>query len=300
MTPGDATAEQRLERIATRSHGVVTHHEAVQAGISADQIKHRRKIGLLLPTRYRGVYRFGHRAPGTGADYLAAVKACGPGPAELYGMAAAYWLSLLKGKSPPPPEVTAPANKNIPGLRTHWNRRGPAPLTTIWKGIPVTTPAQTIVDLAARLTEEELAVICHEAGFRHRTTPAQVKRVLERRPKAPGVAKLRRVLGWQTPVSLSYLERRFIALLRSEGLPLPPETNRSTDGRRLDCRWPRFRLTVELDSYTFHNSRHSWERDRQREREAYARGDEFRRYSYGDVTGDTGPMLGELRPLLSS
>jgi len=40
---------------------------------------------------------------------------------------------------------------------------------------------------------------------------------------------------------------------------------------------------VELDSYAFHNSRHAWEQDRRREREAYARGDEFRRYSYDDV-----------------
>ena len=45
-------------------------------------------------------------------------------------------------------------------------------------------------------------------------------------------------------------------------------------------------LTVELDGYQFHNSRHSWEQDRQREREARQRGDEFRRYTYADVFED--------------
>jgi hypothetical protein len=57
-------------------------------------------------------------------------------------------------------------------------------------------------------------------------------------------------------------------------------------------------LTVELDSYRYHGSRHAWEADRRREREAHARGDDFRRYTYGDVCEDTTSMLGELRALL--
>ena len=63
----------------------------------------------------------------------------------------------------------------------------------------------------------------------------------------------------------------------------------------MDCRWPEHRLTVELDGYRFHNSRHSWEQDRLREREARARGDEFRRYTYRDVLEDPSLMLRELR-----
>jgi very-short-patch-repair endonuclease len=69
-------------------------------------------------------------------------------------------------------------------------------------------------------------------------------------------------------------------------------------GRRVDCRWPDHRLTVELDSYRYHHSRHAWEQDRRREREARARGDEFRRYTYGDVFESPGRMLAELRDLL--
>ena len=98
-------------------------------------------------------------------------------------------------------------------------------------------------------------------------------------------------------ITLSRLERRFLAELRADRLDLP-ETNRSADGRRVDCRWPQHRLTVELDSYRFHNSRYSWEQDRQREREARARGDEFRRYTWADVFENPGPILNELRQLL--
>ena len=69
---------------------------------------------------------------------------------------------------------------------------------------------------------------------------------------------------------------------------------------RVDCRWPRHRLTVELDSYRFHNSRYAWEQDRKREREARARGDEFRRYTWGDVFETPQLTLQDLRPLLAA
>jgi very-short-patch-repair endonuclease len=100
-------------------------------------------------------------------------------------------------------------------------------------------------------------------------------------------------------VTLSKLERRFLERLRETGLPLP-QTNRPAGGRRVDCRWPEHRLTVELDGYRYHHSRHAWEVDRRREREARARGDEFRRYTFGDVEEWPAWMLSELRELLGS
>jgi hypothetical protein len=99
-------------------------------------------------------------------------------------------------------------------------------------------------------------------------------------------------------VTLSKLETRFLELLRGEALPLPV-TNRVASGRHVDCRWPEQKLTVELDSYTYHHTRHAWEQDRRREREAYARGDQLRRYTWGDVFEDPRMMLVELRELLS-
>jgi hypothetical protein len=95
------------------------------------------------------------------------------------------------------------------------------------------------------------------------------------------------------------MERRFLVLLRRERLPLPT-TNKPAGTKRVDCRWPGVALTVELDSYRFHNSRYSWEQDRRREREARARGDEFRRYSYADVCEAPALMLAELRALLAT
>ena len=66
----------------------------------------------------------------------------------------------------------------------------------------------------------------------------------------------------------------------------------------MDCRWPEQRLTVEIDGYRYHHSRHAWEQDRRREREARARGDEIRRYTWGDVFEEPDAILAELRTLL--
>jgi len=96
---------------------------------------------------------------------------------------------------------------------------------------------------------------------------------------------------------MSRLEQRFRRLLIDAGLPLPA-MNRDAGGRRVDCRWETPPLTVELDSYRFHNSRHAWEHDRRREREARARGDDFRRYTWSDVFERRQATVAELRAAL--
>jgi hypothetical protein len=262
--------------------------------MTARQINRRLRRGGLIRV-HRGEYRVGHRAPSIEATYLAAVFAAGEG-AFLSGLAAAHLHGLVKG-SPPIPEVTARTERRIEGVRTHRCRFLNAQDATLFRGIPVTTVPRTLVDIAAELSADALARACHEAGVRYRTTPAQVEAVLAQRPTIPGGRTLRRVIHGDVHVTLSKLEKRALQLLSEDGLPLPI-TNREAGGRRVDCRWPEHHLTVELDGYRFHNSRHSWEQDRRREREARARGDEFRRYSYGDVTEDPRFMLAELRSLL--
>ncbi len=293
-TPG-RTVEEELARIAGAAHGVVTRAQLLDAGVTARQIARRVRSGSLL-REHRGVYRVGHRAPTIEATYLAAVFAAGEG-ALLSGLAAAHLLGLVK-RPAPPPEVTAPNERRIEGVRTHRSRILNARDATVFRGIPVTTVPRTLVDIAAELPADDLARTCHEAGVRYGTTPKSVEAVLARRPSSPGARKLRRVIHGEVRVTLSKLEARCLELLRANGLQLPL-TNRPADGRRVDCRWPEHRLTVELDGYRFHNSRYSWEQDRRREREARARGDEFRRYSYGDVMEDPRFMLAELRSLLA-
>ena len=280
-----------VARLAVRSHGVVTRAQLSAAGITPEEIRQRMHRGALIRV-HRGVYRVGHRAPSVEATYLAAVWACGD-DAVLSGRAAAHLWGLIKGAAPPP-EVTTRSERRVQGVTTHRARSIEA---TTHRGIPTTTVPRTLVDLAGHLTLDALARACHEAGVQHRTTPKQVEAVLAKRPRARGAGALRAVLSGEARVALSWLERAFLKRLADAGLPLP-QTNKEASGRRVDCRWPDLGLTVELDSYRYHHSRHAWELDRRREREAHARGDEFRRYTYGDVVESPRLMLAELRALL--
>lgn len=284
-----------IERLAATQHGSVARRQLIAAGVSRRAIERRVAAGYLWP-RHRGVYRVGHRAPSADADYMAAVLAGGEG-AVLCGLAAAFLLRLVKGR-PPPPEVLTPKQRSIDGVATRSCRTIHRVQTTRVRAIPVITVPEAIVAVAGRLSRDGLARACHEAGVLHGTTPGMVDAVLRRYPSVKGAAHLRAVMHGDVHVVLSKLERRFLELLREAGLPLP-ETNRRAGSHRVDCRWRAQCLTVELDGYRFHNSRYSWEQDRRREREARARGDEFRRYSYQDVFEEPGFMLTELSAMLA-
>jgi very-short-patch-repair endonuclease len=294
MRPQSRSVERLIGRIASRQHGVVTRRQLLAAGMSRDAIKRRLERGLLHPV-HRGVYRVGHDAPSVEARYLAAVLACGDG-AVLSGRAAGFVFGLLKGAAPAP-EVSSVADRQVRGVRTRRLRSLDPRDVTRWRGVPITSVPRTLVDLAAVLPFEALARACHEAEVKRRVTPDAVDDALTRRPTAPGRSELRAIFHGDAHVTLSRLEREFLAVLRAERLP-PPVTNRPAGGRYVDSRWPERRLTVELDGYTFHHTRHAWEQDRRREREARARGDEFRRYTWRDVAEEPTLMVAELRSLL--
>jgi very-short-patch-repair endonuclease len=290
----DRTDDKKVARIAGRAHGVVTRRELRGAGLSERRVDRRIERGALI-VEFPGVYRVGHRAPSVEARYMAAVKACGEG-ALLGGLSAAWLWGLINGAAPPP-EVTARTERRIKGIKTRRRRRMDPRDATRRRGIPITTVPATLVRVPSLLSFDELARAAHEAAVRHGTTPEQVEAALERRPRAPGAARLRKVLRGDAPILLSKLERRFRARLRAAGLPLP-KTNTKAGSHYVDCRWPAHKLTVELDSYRYHNSRQAWEQDRRRDREAHHRGDQIRRYTWTDVFEQPSPMLAELKTLL--
>lgn len=290
MSNKSRTVAQKLAAMASRSHGIVTRTECLAAGLTPTEVHRRLQSGALIRV-HLGVYRVGHEAPSVLASYTAAVKACGDG-AALSGRAAAHLLGLLKSRRPPPPDVTAPTERRVASVRTRRRNLDPREITTV-RGIPVTTVAKTLVDLAADLTDDDLARACHEANVKYRTTPAQTASAIARCSRTPGVQKLRRVMTGDTKVTLSKLERLFLKLLRDAGLPLP-ETNVLVGSHCVDCRWPEHEVTVELLGYRFHNSRYAWEQDHARRRAARARGDAFLQFTWDDVTSHAQATLAEL------
>jgi len=290
MRPPSSTIA-RAAAIARTQAGVVTRAQLLDVGVSPTTVKRWIAKGLLHPV-HPGVYRLGHRAQSQEATWSAAVLAGGEG-AALCGFAAAHLYGALRDHVAP--EITAATDRRVRGVIT---RRlallGPGER---WRrgGVPVTSPARTMVDLAGSASPDVLGRIAHEFGVLERLTGAEVLAAMATRGRVNGADKLRAIYVGDAGVLLSRLEEAFAALLGRSGLPLP-RTNRREGTFWVDCRWPG--LTVELQSYRYHGSRHAWRRDQRRAREAYARGDDFRTYTWDDVQDTPGVVLGELAPLL--
>jgi very-short-patch-repair endonuclease len=280
---------------ASAQKGVITRRQLFEEDWSSSAIGRWVDRGLLTP-EYRGVYRFGHSAPSIESTYMAAVLAAGDG-ALLARLAAGHLMRLLRG-APPSPAVVTPKKRRIKGFDAKHDYRLDPRDATVFNGIPTTTVARTLVDLAACLPEHELGRAWHQARVLYRTEPEDVEAVLTRRPNSKGATELKAIMRGK-PISLSKLERAFIKLCKQHNFVLP-ETNTPIGGRFVDCRWPEHKLTVELDSYRYHSSRHAWEQDRNRERQARARGDDFRRYTSDDVFENPQALLGELTPVIGS
>src|SRR4051812_34594343 len=189
-----------VSAIAREQHGVIARWQLLAAGISSRWIEEQLDKGTLIRV-YRGVYRVGHIARSREADYMGAVLACGD-DSVLSGAAAAALLGLIRRVPHPRPVVTTAKDRRIHGIATHRERGGIDDAMT-WQGIPVTTPARTLVDLAAVVSAGELARAVHEAAIKHGTTPEDVDRVLARRPKSKGARTLREILHGDQGKTLS-------------------------------------------------------------------------------------------------
>jgi hypothetical protein len=265
-------------RIAARQKGRVSWEQLVAEEISPHTVQQWLEDGRLHRVHH-GVYAVGHPGRSVEGDYMAAVLAGGFG-AVLSNRSATHKLQLLRGRTPPRPEVTVPslAGRKRPGIVIH-RVRFLHPLDVwVYDEIPMTTVPRTLLDMAPSLGPAPLTRACHEAWIRHHVTPRQIEACIARNPTKPGRAKLLGALG--SDATLSKLEDGFLALLRRHGLA-PPRTNIDHRGDKVDCHWPQIGLTVELLSYRFHASRQAFEADVARRRRsnhlAFTWGDVFER-----------------------
>jgi very-short-patch-repair endonuclease len=259
-------------RVAARQHGVVSRDQLLELGYSAQSIKHRVARGRLHPV-WPGVYAPGRPELGRHGTWMAAVLSCGPRAALSHESAGAL-LGIL-ARETGPVEVSVPravARRGRPGIAVH-RRATLAP----WElsdrhGIPVTSPARTLVDLASRLTRDDLEGAIGEADKRDLIDPESLRRALPDFGGQPGVAALRDTLDRRTfTLTDSELERRFLPIARQAGLP-PPEPQRWVNGFRVDFYWPELRLVVETDGLRYHRTPAQQAKDRLRDQAHAAAG----------------------------
>jgi very-short-patch-repair endonuclease len=246
------TPDAVIARLALATHGVVDRAALSAAGLSRGEVDGRIRRGQLFPV-HRGVYAVGHVALSREGRWMAAVLACGEGAVLSHRSAAVCWCCA--DREDLVPHVTAPHRVRPAGVVAHRGRLAPADVT-VRNGIPVTSAARTLVDLAQLLSEEDLERVVREAQFRGLFHEHAIRDALQRRPST----LLRQLLNDRNP-SQSKLEDRFLRLCRRHGIPRPQAQVR--DGRRRpDFVWPEARLIVEVDSWQAHGTQHAFQADR--------------------------------------
>ena len=289
----------RLAELARRQHGVVSRSQLVSIGLGADAID-RLIAGALLHPIHRGVHAVGHRALTREARWLAAVLAAGPGAVLGVRFAAALWR--LRDTSRSEIEVITPRVCRRPGIRAH-RIVLPSDEVTIESGIPVTTPARTLFDLAAVVSQDQLEHAFNEAEVRRLTSPTSLDALVGRYPRRRGTTAIRRVLenhrknGASVPRSI--LERRFLALVDAHDLPRP-KINRDSDHGELDATWHTERLVVDCDGFATHGTREAFERDRARDRALQVAGYRVVRITWRQLTTDADKIARQLSALLDA
>ena len=173
---------------------------------------------------------------------------------------------------------------------------------TVERGIPVTTPARTLFDLASVVGPDQLKAAFDQAEYRRLGSATSVEALLARYPGRRGTRPLRRVVedhrrNGET-VTRSPLERRLLALVERHGLPRP-RINRTGPEGELDARWPEQRLVVECDGFAAHGTRRAFERDRARDRALQVAGWRVVRITWRRLTEDADLIAWQLGALLA-
>jgi hypothetical protein len=216
---------------------------------------------------HHGVYAVGHTDLSVHGESLAVVLAVGPG--ALLSYHSAGWLWGLWSGSPKPIHVTAIVPRHHPTpkwVTRHRARNLVEADRALVVGIPVTSVARTILDLAWKLRGDQLARVLAQAEDLGLLDLDELHAVIERNRGHHGAKRLRHALAtYERPIySRSEFERRFVAHLIGAGLPRPA-TGWNEVGYELDVCWPERRFAVELDTFQTHGNRASFESDRDRD-----------------------------------
>jgi hypothetical protein len=289
-----AEREQAIAALATRQHGVISSRQLLATGLGSSAIERRLEVGR-LHRLFRGVYALGHTKLSLRSRWMAAVLACGPDAVLSHQSAAALW-GLLRARGPQI-EVSAQYARGRPGIAVHQGRMDRAD-HTVRDGIPVTTVARTLFDLAES-DEQRLKRAFEEADRQRLLVMRELDDVCTRHPGRRALLPIRRMIAAaREPVRVrSRLEERFAGFCHAQGLP-PPVTNALVLGYEVDALWPSERLIVELDGFAFHRHREAFERDRARDARLQAGGYRVVRLTHRRLADEPSSVATEICRLL--
>jgi very-short-patch-repair endonuclease len=244
-------------------------------GITEAGIRYRIARGRLRWI-YQGVYAVGQLPLTQEGKWMAAVLACGDDAALSYDSAMGLWR-LTKPADPIHVSVLG-RSRSRQGIEVHRRRELNA---TTRNGIRVTTPAQTLIDVARTWDQGPLEKAIGEAILK-RLISLEALRTAATNAGGSGAA-LRALIDRVTfRVTQSELEREFLHLVDRARIPLP-ETQQRLGRTRVDFYWPQLGLVVETDGGRFHASAFQQLEDRRRDQEHVRAGRALLRVTHAQV-----------------
>ena len=289
--------EAEVARIARAQHGMVTRSQLRGAGIARGAITTHADNGWLV-RRHAGVYQLGIFAGPFGVEH-AAQLACGS------RSVLTRWTSVFVfGLGPRPALVSVGFTGGVagrrPGIRAHRLGALPESDVVVKHGLRVTTPARTLLDLAAIAPRSVLERLIEEVQVQNVASSAELLAMAERGAGRRGAPLFREVVDFldEPLFTRSEAERRLGMLCRSAGLPLPRMNTRRA-GWEVDAVWDAQRLVVEVDGRKYHRPAAQFERDRRKDGELMLAGYRVLRITWWRLTREPEQVIALIAGALS-
>jgi very-short-patch-repair endonuclease len=290
--------EEQIRSLAARQHGVVSRAQLLELGLRLYQIEARVRCGRLRPL-HRGVYLVGPMEVPR-ARPMAAILCCGESAVLGRRSAAVQWQTMEPSADPKDVEVIVPPEerRQRPGVRAYRTALHADEVTTL-HGIPITTPARTLYDLAGSIAGRDLEQVLAETLARQLTDTARIAALMKRYEDRPASRRVVALLGDDAGPALtrSAAEEALLAMIRRAQLPRP-EINVRVHGHEVDLYWRKERLVAEMDGFAFHGSRRSFEADRRRDAVLAAGGLRVMRVTWRQLEGEPEALLVRLAQAL--
>ena len=261
--------ERAIAKIGARRDNVISLDQLLSAGLGRGAVAHRVRARS-MKRLHRTVYLLGAAPPTLMGRTRAAAMACGAGAVVSHRSAAEMFGLLPESKGDV--DVTVAGRNFAPrsGVRRHRVAKLPRHEVTKMRGIPMTTVARTIADLAATEPRNEVEHAFQDALYRKIVTDKAVAAIIGREPRRRGAPLIRAVLD-DPRMTRSEKERALLRLIEQAQLPRPL-TNVNVYGYLADAYWPGEGLIVEFDGWDAHGHRLAFESNRKRDQVLLAHG----------------------------
>jgi Protein of unknown function (DUF559) len=303
---GQPRVDAALGRLAAGQNGVFELCQMVELGLSASGVRSRAsraQLYLVYPRVYSLVPPSLLTREGW---FMAAVLACGPGAVLSHRSASA--LEGLRRTERSGIDVTVPgrSGRRHAGIDVHRSTTlRPEDVTRI-KGIPCTTVARTILDVAEVIRPRQLEAVFEQADQEGVLDLRALNEQVARNPTRPGASRVKKLIDeyeFGQGVTWSELERDFKAMIAPAGIPMPLINHfivlsDGDEAIRRDFYWPECRLVIETDGWRVHRTRAAVERDRRNDQRLTMAGYLVVRMTYRQIHREPARMVAIIMELM--